>query len=82
MPSGDSMTRLNLAVEGPGGRRGYFVLKAWRDQSRLVSSLQAGARVGVNGALLSERFEHRGLVPRNQVVVGVTGSNTSRKRVG
>ena len=82
MPSGDSMTRLNLAVEGPGGRRGYFLLKAWREQSRLVSSLGAGARVGVNGALLSERFEHRGLTSRNQVVVEVTGSNTSGKRVG
>ena len=82
MPSGDPMTRLNLAVEGPGGRRGYFLLKAWREQSRLVSSLEAGARVGVNGALLSERFEHRGLTSRNQVVVEVTGSNTSGKRVG
>ena len=80
-PSGDRLTRLNLAVEGAAGRKDFFLLKAWRDQSVLVSELGKGARVGVNGALLSERFEQRGLTVRNQVVVEVTASNTSGKRV-
>ena len=82
MPSGDPMTRLNLAVESAGGARGFFLLKAWAGQSRLVSSLGAGARVGANGALLSERFDHRGLTRRSQVVVEVTASNIGGKRVG
>jgi len=74
------LTRLNLAGEGAAGRKDFFLLKAWRDQSVLVSELGKGARVGVNGALLSERFEQRGLTVRNQVVVEVTASNTSGKR--
>ena len=80
VPSRDKLTRLNLAVEGASGRKDFFLLKAWRDQSGLVSELGKGARVGVNGVLLSERFEQRGLTVRNQVVVEVTASNTSGKR--
>ena len=80
VPSGDRMTRLNLAVEGAAGRRDFFLLKAWREQSALVSDLGRGARVGVNGVLLSERFEQRGLTVRNQVVVEVSASNTSGRQ--
>jgi single-stranded DNA-binding protein len=76
-PSGDPYARVQIAVEGK--RKGkkktsYFLLKAWRDQVDGVGQLKAGARLGLKGVLLSERYTDGKGKLRNAVLVEILGS--------
>ena len=78
-PGGDPYARIQLAIEGK--RRGkkkknFFLLKAWREQVEGVGELRAGARLGVIGVLLSERYLDGNGVMRNAVLVEIISSKT------
>jgi single-stranded DNA-binding protein len=77
-PSGDPYARLHIALEGERlGRKktSYLLVKAWRDQVAPVGSLKKGARLGLAGMLLSEKYPDGKGVMRNAVLVEVIRSN-------
>lgn len=76
LPSGEVFVRLNLAVES-GGRSQFFIVKAAREQAASLQGLRKGARLGLQGALLSETYPGKDGRPVYGVSVEVVAARVS-----
>ena len=74
--NGDPFVRLNLAVES-GGRSQFFIVKAAREQASSLQALGKGARLGLQGALLSETYPGKDGRPVYGVSVEVIAARVS-----